>query len=88
MPPSTLRSMPAQKLLSSAARKRAAAPTSSGRSIRPRGMTDAKDAKSLAHQLVILYDGAGVSAWLDRDPSAETAARTVAAALVDAAVPD
>ncbi|MGY0064783.1 TetR/AcrR family transcriptional regulator [Streptomyces sp. LZ34] len=48
----------------------------------------AKDAKSLAQQLVLLYDGAGVSAWLDRDPSAETAARTVAAGLVDAAIPD
>lgn len=48
----------------------------------------AKDAKSLAQQLVLLYDGAGISAWLDRDPSAETAARAVAAALVDAAVPD
>jgi AcrR family transcriptional regulator len=47
----------------------------------------AKDAKSLARQLILLYDGAGISAWLDRDPSAETAARTVAAALVDAAIP-
>ncbi|MEE1809334.1 TetR/AcrR family transcriptional regulator [Streptomyces sp. BE133] len=47
-----------------------------------------KDAKSLAQQLVLLYDGAGISAWLDRDPSAETAARTVAAAQVDAAIPD
>jgi AcrR family transcriptional regulator len=48
----------------------------------------AKDAKSLAQQLVLLYDGAGISAWMDRDPSAETAARTVAAGLVDAAIPD
>ncbi|MGW7639861.1 TetR/AcrR family transcriptional regulator [Streptomyces decoyicus] len=48
----------------------------------------AQDAKSLAHQLVLLYDGAGISAWLDRDPSAETAARTVAATLVDAAIPN
>jgi AcrR family transcriptional regulator len=48
----------------------------------------AKDAKALAQQLVLLYDGAGISAWLDRDPSAEAAARAVAAALVDAAVPD
>lgn len=48
--------------------------------------TGAKDTKSLAQQLVLLH--AGVSAWLDRDPSAETAARTVAAAQVDAAVPD
>jgi hypothetical protein len=48
----------------------------------------AKDPKPLAQQLVLLYDGAGISAWMDRDPSAETAARTVAAALVDAAIPD
>jgi AcrR family transcriptional regulator len=48
----------------------------------------AKDAKSLAQQLVLLYDGAGISAWMDRDPSAEIAARTVAAFLVDAAIPD
>ena len=47
----------------------------------------AKDPKSLAQQLVLLYDGAGISAWMDRDPSAETAARTVAATLVDAAIP-
>ncbi len=46
-----------------------------------------KDAKSLAQQLVLLYDGAGISAWMDRDPSAEAAARTIATALVDAAIP-
>lgn len=47
----------------------------------------ARDPKQLAQQLVLLYDGAGISAWMDRDPSAETAARTVAAALVVAGVP-
>ena len=47
----------------------------------------AKDPKTLANQLVVLFDGAGISAWMDHDPSAETAARTVAAALVDAAIP-
>ena len=47
----------------------------------------AGDPKGLAQQLVLLYDGAGISAWLDRDPTAETAARAVAAALVDAAIP-
>ena len=47
----------------------------------------AKDPKTLAKQLVVLFDGAGISAWMDHDPSAETAARTVAAALVDAAIP-
>ncbi len=36
---------------------------------------------------VLLYDGAGIGAWMDRDPSAETAARTIAAALVDVAIP-
>jgi AcrR family transcriptional regulator len=50
----------------------------------------AKDAgashpKKLARQLVILYDGALVSAQMDRDPGAASAARTMAAALVDAA---
>jgi AcrR family transcriptional regulator len=48
----------------------------------------ATDPKGLAQQLVLLYDGAGISAWMDRDPSAESAARTVAAALVNAAIPD
>ena len=47
----------------------------------------ARDAKTLAQQLVLLYDGAGISAWMDHDPSAEQAARAVAAALVDAQVP-
>src|SRR6202044_3126840 len=46
----------------------------------------AEDAKSLAQQLVLLYDGAGISAWMDRDPSAQTAARAIAAALVDDAI--
>jgi hypothetical protein len=32
----------------------------------------AKDAKALAHQLVLRYDRAGIGAWPDRDPSAET----------------
>jgi AcrR family transcriptional regulator len=48
----------------------------------------ATDPKGLAQQLVLLYDGAGISAWLDRDPSAEDAARTVAASLVSAAIPE
>jgi AcrR family transcriptional regulator len=47
----------------------------------------ARDPKALAQQLVLLFDGAAISAWMDRDPSAEAAARTVATALVDAAVP-
>jgi AcrR family transcriptional regulator len=44
------------------------------------------DADSLARQLHLLYDGAGVSARMDRDPSAATTARAAATALFDAAV--
>jgi AcrR family transcriptional regulator len=47
----------------------------------------AGDPKALAQQLSLLYDGAGIGAWLDRDPSAESAARTVAAMLVAATLP-
>jgi AcrR family transcriptional regulator len=47
----------------------------------------ARDPKALAQQLVLLMDGAGISAWMDRDPSAENAARAIASALVDDAVP-
>ncbi|MGH7746348.1 MAG: hypothetical protein ACREQ5_16560, partial [Candidatus Dormibacteria bacterium] len=46
----------------------------------------ATDPERLAQQLVLLYDGAGIGAWMDRDPTAAVAARTVAAALVDAAI--
>ncbi|MDX6255438.1 MAG: hypothetical protein QOJ11_1772 [Frankiales bacterium] len=46
------------------------------------------DAEGLARQLHLLYDGAGVSARMDRDPSAATTARAAAAALFDAAVKD
>jgi AcrR family transcriptional regulator len=44
------------------------------------------DPERLAQQLVLLYDGAGISAWMDRDPGAAAAARAVATALVDAAM--
>jgi AcrR family transcriptional regulator len=47
----------------------------------------ATDPEHLAQQLVLLYDGAGISAWMDQDPSTAQAARTIAAALVDAAIP-
>jgi AcrR family transcriptional regulator len=40
----------------------------------------------LARQLVLLYDGAGVGARMDRDPAAAAAARDVAATLVAAAL--
>lgn len=45
----------------------------------------AKDPELLAQQLVLLYDGSGISAWLDGDRSADTTAKTVASALVAAA---
>jgi AcrR family transcriptional regulator len=48
----------------------------------------ARDPEQLAQQLVLLYDGAGISAWMDHDPSAAKAARSVATALVDAAIPE
>jgi AcrR family transcriptional regulator len=47
----------------------------------------ARHPEQLAQQLVLLYDGAGISAWMDHDPSAAKAARSVATALVDAAIP-
>ena len=43
------------------------------------------DPEDLARQLHLLYDGAGISARMDRDPSAATTARAAAAALFDAA---
>ena len=48
----------------------------------------AKDAKALVQQLVLLSDGAGVAIQPGADPGAETAARTVVAVLVEAAIPD
>ena len=44
------------------------------------------DPDPLVDQLVLLYDGATVSARLDRNPAAAEAARTVAATLLAAAV--
>ena len=43
------------------------------------------DPDALARQLHLLYDGAGLSARMDRDPSAATTARAAAAILFDAA---
>ncbi|HEY0695261.1 MAG TPA: TetR/AcrR family transcriptional regulator [Kribbella sp.] len=45
----------------------------------------APEPEALAKQLVLVYDGAGVSAWMDHDPSVSKAAAGVAKALVDAA---
>jgi AcrR family transcriptional regulator len=49
---------------------------------REAGVADPED---LARQLHLLYDGAGVSARMDRDPSAATTARAAAGAIFDAA---
>jgi AcrR family transcriptional regulator len=46
----------------------------------------AKEPHALAQELVLLYDGAGLSAWMDRDPSATVAAQKVAKLLVDGAL--
>jgi AcrR family transcriptional regulator len=46
----------------------------------------AADPGLLAQQLVLLYDGAGIGAWMDRDPTAARAAQTAAAALVAGAI--
>jgi hypothetical protein len=43
------------------------------------------DPEALSRQLHLLYDGAGLSARMDRDPSASTTARAAATALLDAA---
>jgi hypothetical protein len=47
----------------------------------------ARDPEQLAGQLMLLYDGAAVSAWMDHQPSAAESARSVATALVDASLP-
>jgi AcrR family transcriptional regulator len=44
------------------------------------------DPEGLARQLHLVYDGAGLSARMDHDPSAAVAARATAAALLDAAL--
>ncbi|MEV4637691.1 TetR/AcrR family transcriptional regulator [Actinoplanes sp. NPDC049548] len=45
----------------------------------------AKDPEALAAQMVILYDGSTAGARMDRSPAAAVTARTLAAALLDAA---
>jgi hypothetical protein len=42
---------------------------------------------TLARQLMLLYDGAAIAAWMDHNPSAAAGARSVATALVDTATP-
>jgi AcrR family transcriptional regulator len=48
----------------------------------------ARNPQQLAQQLLLLYDGAAISAWMDHDPSAARAAHSVAVALLDAALPE
>jgi AcrR family transcriptional regulator len=43
------------------------------------------NAAALAHQLVVLYDGANVSAWMDHDPSAANIAKQIAAMVIEKA---
>jgi AcrR family transcriptional regulator len=50
------------------------------------GQAGAPDPQALARQLHLLYDGSGLSARMDHDPSAAVAARAAAATLVDAAL--
>jgi AcrR family transcriptional regulator len=44
------------------------------------------DPVALAQQLVLLYDGAGISAWMDHDPGVVRASQAVASAMIDAAL--
>ena len=46
----------------------------------------APDPETLGRQLHMIYDGASLSARMDRDPSASVAARAAAEALLDAAI--
>jgi AcrR family transcriptional regulator len=47
----------------------------------------AKDPEGLASQLVLIYDGAAISAWMDRNPHIVRASTCVAATLIDVAIP-
>jgi AcrR family transcriptional regulator len=47
----------------------------------------AADPDALAQQLVLLYDGAGISAWMDHDPGVVRSSRAMASAMIDAALP-
>ena len=44
-----------------------------------------RDAEGLARQLCLLYDGATAGAFMDRDPATAATAKSMAAALLDAA---
>jgi AcrR family transcriptional regulator len=47
----------------------------------------ASDPSSLAAELVLLYDGAGISAWMDHAPQTALRSAAIAKGLVDAAIP-
>jgi AcrR family transcriptional regulator len=44
--------------------------------------------ETLAEQLVVLYDGAGITAWMDQKPGTVNTSRAMATALVEAAFRD
>jgi AcrR family transcriptional regulator len=44
--------------------------------------------KRLAVQLVLLYDGAGISAWMDHKPDTAQTSRSIAEMLIDASIPN
>jgi AcrR family transcriptional regulator len=48
----------------------------------------ATDPERLVEQLVLLYDGAGVTAWMDHKPDTAQTSRSVAAMLINAAIPN
>jgi AcrR family transcriptional regulator len=48
----------------------------------------AADPEGLARQLVLIYDGAAISAWMDQNPDTVKASTSVAATLIDVAIPN
>ena len=52
------------------------------------GEAGATDPERLAGQLVLLFDGAGISAWMDHNPDTVETSKSVAAMLIDSAIPD
>jgi AcrR family transcriptional regulator len=47
----------------------------------------AKNPKALGHQLALLYDGAIITARMDRNPKSAAVAKSIATVLVDGAIP-
>jgi AcrR family transcriptional regulator len=47
----------------------------------------ASDPERLVDQLVLLFDGAAITAWMDHKPDTAQTSRSVAAMLIDAALP-